>query len=84
MTVIPDSNFVAKTDLANKGCAVVNPVSIPALTPLLHTNDQEDHLLCLVQVIQYYLQCTKVAKEERKKLFLSYKAGHTGFCLVYP
>ena len=35
-------------------------------------------MFCLVWEVWYYLQHTKATLVERKKLFLAYKAGHTG------
>jgi integrase len=75
VTLVPDTEFVAKTELGNKGADVLKPITFPALTKLLDASMQEDRSLCPVRAIKQYLQLTKESRGPRRKLFIAYKAG---------
>ena len=67
ITVEPDVNFVAKTQLNVKGAAALNTVTFKALTKELAPNMQEDRSLCVVRAIRYYVKATEGVRGERKK-----------------
>ena len=75
VTLVPDTEFVAKTELGNKGADVLKPITFPALTKLLDASMQEDRSLCPVRAIKQYLELTKESRGPRRKLFIAYKAG---------
>ena len=69
-------DFVAKTELVNKGAAVISPVTVPALTELLSPDMQEDATLCPVRALRLYLARTDEIRTTQKRLFISFKEGH--------
>ena len=75
VNLLPDTEFVAKTELGNKGSDAIKPITIPALITHVDTSMQEDRSLCPVRSIRYYLKETEQSRGERRKLFLAYKSG---------
>jgi integrase len=75
ITLLPDTEFVAKTELGNKGSDAIKPIVIPGLTKHLDTSMQEDRSLCPVRAIRFYLKETEQSRRTRRKLFLAYKSG---------
>lgn len=68
----PDVNFVAKTELVNKGVSVLKEVEIKALGPTLGPDMQEDYMLCPVRALRIYLKRSdKIRASSQKKLFIS-------------
>ena len=51
----------------------VSPVTIPALTTIVHRQFKEDRTLCLVRTLRYYLDRTKDLRGSRSLLFISFK-----------
>jgi integrase len=76
VTILPDPNFVAKTQLNSKGAQALNMVTIKALTKDLGTDMQEDRSLCVVRALRYYLDQTESIRKGRKKLFIAHKKGY--------
>ena len=76
ITIFTDPSFVAKTQIRCKTSAV-KPLTIKSLTKELDTSLLEDRSLCVVRAIRYYLDRTKDVRENRKRLFIAYKKGHT-------
>ena len=73
-TVSPNMEFVAKTELGNKGPKVLNSLTINALSTIVGRDMPEDLTLCPVRALKIYLQKTDVVrKPEQKKLFISYR-----------
>jgi integrase len=77
ITVLPDPEFVSKTQLANKGSAVLNVVTIKALTKDLGSDMVEDRSLCAVRALRHYLKATETLRQGRTALFLPFKKGCT-------
>ena len=75
VTIVPDPEFIAKTQLNEKGSDMLNVVTIKALTKILPSDMQEDRALCPVRAIKYYLKQTANIREGKKKLFVAYKKG---------
>ena len=71
ITLLPDPEFLSKTQLAQKGSELLNSVTVEALTKGL----QEDKSLCVVRALRYYLDRTEQIRGERRRLFISYKTG---------
>ena len=63
--------------LAREGSQSVSPVTIPALTTIVHKQCKEDRTLCPVLALRYYLDRTKDLRGSRSLLFISFKKGHT-------
>ena len=84
MTLLPDTEFVAKTELGNKGAAVIKPITVPKKKKILQEDMQEDRSLCPVRAIKYYLKMTKENRGTRRKLFLAYKAGWNTDKEIHP
>ena len=70
VALFPSSDFIAKNQLAREGSQSVSPVTIPALTTIVHRQFKEDRTL------RYYLDRTKDLRGSRS-LFISFKKGHT-------
>ena len=77
VALFPSSDFIAKNQLARKGSQSVSPVTIPALTTIVHRQFKEDRTLCPVRTLRYYLDQTKGLRGSRSLLFISFKKGHT-------
>jgi hypothetical protein len=67
ITILPDPEFIAKTQLANKGPRVIRGVSIPALTKDLPSDMQEDRSLCPVRAVRFYLDQTRSIRDGTQK-----------------
>ena len=78
VTLEPHSAFVSKTQMRRSGASSLSAVKIPALHPLLGPGSEEDRGLCPVRALKVYLARTQDIRENRKLLFISYKAGHKG------
>ena len=76
ITLIPDVEFVAKTELGNRGSEVVKTVTVQSLTQHVCEDMQEDRSLCPVRAVKYYLKATEKLRKNRKKLFIAYKKGY--------
>jgi len=74
ITVNPDVNFIAKTELA-KGNSVTREVSLKSLSTFLGPDMEEDMRLCPVRAIRVYLERTDQIRGSRKKLIMSFKKG---------
>ena len=72
----PDPQFVAKTELNNKGSAMLKLVQIKALTKELPEEEIGDRALCPVRALRYYIKQTEDIRGDRKKLFIAYKKGY--------
>ena len=78
VTVSPDMNFVAKTELANKGVSVLNSITIKALSSIVGSDLPEDLTLCPVRALRIYLSRTDGSRSDKqKKLFIAFKPGHS-------
>jgi len=75
ITILPDPEFIAKTQLSTRGSTVLNSVNIKALTKELGSDMQEDRSLCAVRAVRYYLKTTQKVRKERRKLFVAYEEG---------
>jgi hypothetical protein len=71
-----DPQFVAKTELNNKGSDILKLVQVKALTKELPDDEIGDRALCPVRALRFYLQKTEDIRDSRKKLFIAYKKGH--------
>ena len=76
ITILPDPQFVAKTQLNSRGGEVLNSVTIKALTKILGDDMQDDRSLCAVRAVRYYLKATKDIRKNRQKLFIAYRKGY--------
>ena len=77
ITFTADPAFIAKTELAsNRGSKTT--FSIPALEPLVESEDTPQRMLCPVRAVRIYLRRTEKYRGDRTKLFLAYKKGHKG------
>ena len=74
MLLKPSSDFVGKTELANKGPASVQFVRIEALKG---SGEQTlaDNRLCPVRALKIYIRRTSECRTGKKKLFISFKKG---------
>ena len=78
VSVSPDMNFVAKTELANKGVSVLQSITIKALSTIVGSDLPEDLTLCPVRALRIYLNRTDgIRSDKQKKLFIAFKAGHS-------
>ena len=77
VSIVPDPMFVAKTQLNNRGSAMLNVVTIKSLTQELPEDLQQDRSLCPVRALKYYTKMADKVRSEQKKLFIAYKKGHT-------
>ena len=77
VALFPSSNFTAENQLAREGSQRVSPVTIPALTAIVHRQLKEDRTLCPVRALRYYLDRTKELRGSRSLLLISFKKGHT-------
>ena len=74
VTVSPCMEFVAKTELANKGVKVLNSLTLQSLSAIVGSEMPEDLTLCPVRALRIYIQRTDLTRTEtQKKLFMSYK-----------
>jgi hypothetical protein len=78
VSLFPDSQFVAKTQLVAEGAAVLKPLTLPALTKVVGPDLIEDRSLCVVRAVKYYLSRTKEIRKGRQRFFISIKKGHQG------
>ena len=74
----PDPAFISKTELGNKGLAVLRPIVIPALKQSVDKRMKEDLTLCPVRALKFYIRKTEDLRANRDKLFISMKKGHIG------
>ena len=77
VSIVLDPQFVAKTQLNNRGSAMLNVVTMKAFTKLLPSDMQEDRSLCPVMVLRYYHRQTHDIRKDQRKLFISFKTGCT-------
>ena len=77
MLLYSDLQFVAKTQLANQGNAVLQPVVVKALSRILGPDMDKDRVLCPVRALRFYLDRTKDLRSGRNRLFISFKSGYT-------
>jgi integrase len=77
VSVAPGMDFVAKTELINKGPAIISPVTFRALTDFLSPDMEEDTTLCPVRALKLYLARTDKLRTTQKRLFIAFKVGHT-------
>ncbi len=75
ITILPDPEFVAKTQLSNRGGEVLNAVTVKALSQFLSAGLEDDKFMCPVRAVRVYLQRTRDIRGDRRKLFVSYKSG---------
>jgi len=75
ITILPEPEFIAKTQLGNRGSTVLNSGNIKALTNDLGSDMQEEQSLCAVRSIRYYAKITKNVRKERRKLVVAYEKG---------
>jgi hypothetical protein len=59
ISLFSDSNFIAKTQLAAEGAAVLKPLTLSALTKFVGPELQEDRSLCVVRAVRYYFKENK-------------------------
>lgn len=69
----PDMNFVAKTELVDKGPTMLKEVEIKALEPTLGPDMDEDYMLWPVRALRI---TDKIRSENQKKLFISVLEKH--------
>ena len=72
--LFPQAKFLAKTELVNSD--VLKPVQVPALTRVVSDTDK-DRNLCPIRALKFYLKRTEKTRENRKRLFISFKPGYT-------
>ena len=72
----PHQGFVAKTQLRKSGASVLAPIRIPALTPSLSSDLQEDRTLCPVRALKIYLSRTQDLRIGKELLFVSFMPSH--------
>ena len=72
----PSAQFLAKNQKAQTTCMVFSPITVPALTPTLGPNLDQDRTLCPVRALRYYLDRTQPILKDRKKLFIAFKKGY--------
>ncbi len=77
VTLRTDPSFVSKTDLAGNRRRVLTPVTIPAISTADGYSKKDDHKLCPVRSLKYYLRKTEDLRFGKKGLFVSYKTGHS-------
>ena len=75
ITLFTDVQFVAKTKLADRGCTVMQPLVIRALS---NQDQNTEELLCVVRSVQKYLVRTEDIRRGRERLFVSFKKGFKG------
>jgi integrase len=78
VTLQPDPTFVSKTDLANKGVAVVTAFTINSLKGKLGRSMSADRSLCPVRALKHYWQRTADLRKDSSRLFISFKKGFSG------
>lgn len=72
VSIVPDPQFIAKTQLNNKGSEMLKVAVIKALP-----SDSENQLnLCPVRALRHYIKQTAKIRNGRKKLFVAIKKGH--------
>ena len=76
VTLQTDPEFVSKTELANKGAAVLKPIVLHSLGETLGPEMDEDLSLCPVRALRMYLDRTAEFRGQQKKLFISFKKGY--------
>ena len=77
VSIVPDPQFVVKTQLNNRGSSMLNVVSNKTLTKLLPSDMQENCSLCPVRVLRYYQKQTQDIRKDQSKLFIAFKKGYT-------
>ena len=77
ISIVPSVKFIAKNQLAKKGCDSVAPVVIPALVPSLHEDLADDRTLCPVCALRYYLKAAEDRREVKELLFVSLNRSET-------
>ena len=75
VTVSPSPAFLAKNQLASEGPSSIQPVVIPALSPLLAPDLTEDRSLCPLRCLKIYLDRTKDLRQGKDLIFISFKKG---------
>ncbi len=75
ITLLPKTDFIAKTQLATRPDAM-GPISIPALTQFVGDDDTVERSLCPVRAVRSYVQRTKATRGDRDRLFIAYKKSH--------
>ncbi len=75
ITLIPKTDFIAKTQLATRPDAN-QPIRIPALTRLVGSGDVVERSLCPVRAVRSYIDRTKELRGHRDRLFIAYKSGY--------
>ena len=60
VALFPSLGFITKNQLAREGSQSMSPVIIPTLTTVVDRQFKEDRILCPVQPLRYYLDCTQV------------------------
>lgn len=73
VTILPNPEFVSKTQLAGKGGNILKPVDIKSLNNFVDDRMSEDLKLCPVRALRYYLKRTAPFRRNRDQLFISYQ-----------
>jgi hypothetical protein len=77
VTVAPALDFVAKTQLVNKGPEVLHSITIQSLDGFLGPRLEEDLTLCPVRALKTYIDRSDGIRQCQKKLFISFKHGYS-------
>ena len=75
VTLYPDPQFIAKTQLADQGGQSLQGVTIPALKNFLGPGLNSDVKLCPVRALREYVKRTDKIRKGQKQLFISYQPG---------
>ena len=73
VTLLVDPQFIAKTAISSEA---LQSVTIPALTPLLSAELQDERTLCPVRALKFYLAETDKTRGTKQKLFISMNDGY--------
>ena len=75
VSMYPSSSFLSKNQLAMDGPCSVAPVVILLLSPSLEKSPKEDHSLCPVRALRYYLDTTQDLRQNKELVCGSFKKG---------
>ena len=76
LLIYTDVNFLAKTEVVDRGGDVCQPVVVRSLTRFVGHLDEE-RVLCPVRAVRHYLRRTSEFRGDRKRLFVAFKKGYS-------
>lgn len=77
VSVSPDMSFVAKTEIVNRGCNMLQEVELKSLGHCLGPDMDLYYKLCPVRALKHYLKRTDKIRKNPKKLFIAFNGKET-------